>query len=82
LPPHNVIKIAKKEEYNAHTVPGISAEDCFYADMGVDPGKVGSQHFEAIQFMFYKRRVDPSAYLILRQVGIAVDMSAEKLSTG
>ncbi len=63
-------------------MPGISAEDCFYADMGVDPGKVGSQHFEVIQFMFYKRKVDPSAYLILRQVGIAVDVSAAKLSSG
>jgi phosphopentomutase len=81
LPPHNVIKVAKKEGYNAHTVPCISAEDCLYADMGVDPGNEGSQHFEVIQFMFYKRKVDPSAYLILRQV-LAVDMSAAKLSTG
>ena len=63
-------------------MPGISAEDCFYADMGVDPGNEGSQHFEVIQFMFYKRKVDPSAYLILRQVGIAVDVSAAKLSSG
>jgi uncharacterized protein YabN with tetrapyrrole methylase and pyrophosphatase domain len=82
LPPHNVIKIAKKEGYAAHMVPGISAEDCLYADLGVDPGKVGSQHFEASQFMFYQRQVDPSAYLILWQVGIAGDKSAAKFSTG
>ena len=82
LPPHNVIKIAKKEGYAAHMVPGISAEDCLYADLGVDPGKVGSQHFETSQFMFYQRKVDPSAYLILWQVGIAGDKSAAKLSTG
>ncbi len=82
LPPHDVIKIAKREGFNAQMVPGISAEDCLYADLGVDPGKVGSQHFEASQFMFYKRRVDPSAYLILWQVGIAGDISAAKLSTG
>jgi uncharacterized protein YabN with tetrapyrrole methylase and pyrophosphatase domain len=82
LPPHNVIKIAKKEGYAAKMVPGISAEDCLYADLGVDPGKVGSQHFEASQFMFYQRKVDPSAYLILWQVGIAGDKSAAKLRTG
>jgi uncharacterized protein YabN with tetrapyrrole methylase and pyrophosphatase domain len=82
LPPHNVIKTAKKEGYAAHMVPGISAEDCLYADLGVDPGKVGSQHFEASQFMFYQRNIDPSAYLILWQVGIAGDKSAAKFSTG
>ncbi len=82
LPAHKVIKIAKKEGYAAHMVPGISAEDCLYADLGIDPGKVGSQHFEASQFMFYQRKVDPSAYLILWQVGIAGDKSAAKLSTG
>lgn len=63
-------------------VPGISAEDCLYADLGVDPGMEGSQHFEASKFMFYKRRVDPNAYLILWQVVIAGDKSAAKLSTG
>jgi uncharacterized protein YabN with tetrapyrrole methylase and pyrophosphatase domain len=82
LPPHNVIQVAKKEGYAAHMVPGISAEDCLYADLGVDPGVVGSQHFEASQFMFYQRNVDPSAYLILWQVGIAGDKSAAKINTG
>jgi uncharacterized protein YabN with tetrapyrrole methylase and pyrophosphatase domain len=82
LPAHKVIKIARKEGYAAHMVPGISAEDCLYADLGVDPGIFGSQHFEASQFMFYQRKVDPSAYLILWQVGIAGDKSAAKLSTG
>lgn len=82
LPPHRVIETAKREGYAAHMVPGISAEDCLYADLGVDPGIFGSQHFEASQFMFYQRNVDPSAYLILWQVGIAGDKSAAKLSTG
>ena len=82
MPPHRVIATAKEEGYTAHMVPGISAEDCLYADLGVDPGIFGSQHFEASQFMFYQRNIDPSAYLILWQVGIAGDKSAAKLSTG
>jgi len=81
-PSHKLIETAKKEGYAAHMVPGISAEDCLYADLGVDPGLRGSQHFEASQFMIYKRKVDPSAYLVLWQVGIAGDKTAAKLSTG
>ena len=81
-PPHNAIETAKNEGYVAHMLPGISAEDCLYADLGVDPGRLGSQHFEASQFMCYQRNVDPSAYLILWQIGIAGDKSASKISTG
>lgn len=82
LPPHRVIDTARTEGYAAHMEPGISAEDCLYADLGVDPGVLGSQHFEASQFMFYQRNIDPSAYLILWQVGIAGDKSVSRLSTG
>ena len=62
--------------------PGISAEDCLYADLGIDPGSVGCQHYEASQFMFYRRRIDPSAYLVLWQVGIAGDRSLRRFATG
>jgi hypothetical protein len=63
-------------------VPGISAEDCLYADLGIDPGSVGCQHYEASQLMFYRRRIDPSAYLVLWQVGLAGDPSLARFSTG
>jgi hypothetical protein len=62
--------------------PGISAEDCLYADLGIDPGKFGCQHYEASQLMFYQRRIDPTAYLVLWQVGIAGDQSLARFSTG
>jgi uncharacterized protein YabN with tetrapyrrole methylase and pyrophosphatase domain len=79
--PHKVIETARSEGFEAHMEPGISAEDCLFADLGIDPGKSGCQHFEASQFMFYQRRVDPSAYLILWQVGIAGDRSAARFTT-
>ena len=63
--PHKVIAEAKAEGYYTHMEPGISAEDCLYAHLGIDPGAVGCQNFEASQFMFYVRNVDHSAYLIL-----------------
>ncbi|MHB8447184.1 MAG: SAM-dependent methyltransferase [Rudaea sp.] len=71
--PHEAIRIARKEGYAAHMEPGISAEDCLYADLGIDPGAVGCQHFEASQLLYYKRLIDTSAYLVLWQVGAVGD---------
>jgi len=68
--PHRAIAIARREGYSAHMEPGISAEDCLYADLGIDPGMVGCQHYEASQLLFYKRRIDPGAYLVVWQAGV------------
>ncbi|MBC3767829.1 SAM-dependent methyltransferase [Neptunicella marina] len=80
--PHRVVKEARKEGYEAHMEAGVSAEDCLYADMGIDPGRVGSQHFETTQLMKYQRQIDPTAYLILWQVGLAGDTTVKRFSTG
>lgn len=82
LVPHRAIALARAEGFAAHMEPGISAEDCLYADLGIDPGNRGCQHYEASQFMFYRRRIDPSAYLVLWQVGVAGDRSIRRSSTG
>ncbi len=79
--PHKAVELARAEGFAAHMEPGISAEDCLYADLGIDPGRFGCQHYEASQFMFYQRRIDPSAYLVLWQVGIAGDRSYRRYST-
>lgn len=81
LPPHETIKQARAEGYTAHMEPGISAEDCLYADLGIDPGKYGCAHFEASQFLFNHRSFDPSAYLVLWQVGVAGDKSLKVFET-
>jgi len=80
--PHRAVAQARAEGYEAHMEPGVSAEDCLYADLGIDPGSYGCQHYEASQFMFYRRRIDPSAYLVLWQVGVAGDRSLRRFSTG
>ncbi|GAB3338698.1 SAM-dependent methyltransferase [Marilutibacter aestuarii] len=80
--PHDTIAQARREGFHAHMEPGVSAEDCLYADLGIDPGLFGCQHYEASQFMFYRRRIDPSAYLVLWQVGIAGDRTCRRFSTG
>lgn len=82
LPPHKAIEIARGEGYRAHMEPGVSAEDCLYADLGIDPGSFGCQHYEASQLMFYRRRIDTSAYLVLWQAGVAGDKSLARFATG
>lgn len=82
LVPHRAIAQARAEGFAAHMEPGVSAEDCLYADLGIDPGMYGCQHYEASQFMFYRRRIDPSAYLVLWQVGVAGDRSVRRFQTG
>jgi len=82
LPTHKAIEIARREGYFAHMEPGVSAEDCLYADLGLDPGKYGCQHYEASQYMLYRRRVDTAAYLVLWQVGVAGDQSLARFATG
>lgn len=79
---HDAIAQARREGFPAHMEPGVSAEDCLYADLGIDPGRYGCQHYEASQFMFYRRRIDPAAYLVLWQIGIAGDRSCTRFSTG
>lgn len=80
--PHKAIEVARSEGYAAHMEPGISAEDCLYADLGIDPGRVGCQHYEASQLLFYQRRIDSTAYLVLWQVGLVGDQSLARFSTG
>ena len=73
---HDAIAAVRARGLVASMEPGISAEDCLYADLGIDPGDVGCQHYEASQFMAYRRRIDPSACLVLWQVGMAGDLAA------
>jgi hypothetical protein len=79
--PHKAIEVARSEGFAAHMEPGISAEDCLYADLGIDPGEVGCQHHEASQLLYYRRRIDPTAYLVLWQVGAVGDRAQARSST-
>jgi hypothetical protein len=80
--PHKAVAIARSEGYRAHMEPGVSAEDCLYADLGIDPGTYGCQHYEASQLLLYQRRIDPTAYLVLWQAGLVGDQSLTRFSTG
>lgn len=78
---HLAIKRARLEGYDAKMEPGISAEACLWADVGIDPGQSGHQSFEASQFMFYCHTPDPSTHLLLWQIGIAGEHTLTKFHT-
>lgn len=72
-PAHEAIRRARQERYAAHMLPGVSAEDCLFADLGIDPAVNGCQSYEATDFLLHDRVVDTSAQLILWQVGVVGD---------
>lgn len=80
--PHEVVRRARAEGFAARMEPGISAAACLYADLGIDPGEFGCQHYEASQFMLFRRCIDTAAYLVLWQVAVAGDRSLRRFATG
>ncbi len=79
-PSHESISRAKKEGFDAQMLPAISAEDCLFADLGVDPGDLGCQAYEASQFAFYQHRINTNSNLILWQIGVVGDETLTKFS--
>jgi hypothetical protein len=73
FPSHESIRRARSERYLAFMLPGVSAEDCLFADLNVDPAVNGCQSYEATDFLLHDRTVDPSSQLILWQVGVVGD---------
>jgi uncharacterized protein YabN with tetrapyrrole methylase and pyrophosphatase domain len=72
-PSHAAIRQARAEGHEARMLPAISAEDCLWPDLGVDPGVHGCQSYEARDFFIHERIFDPSAALILWQIAVLGD---------
>ena len=67
-PSHEAIARARAEGHQARMLPAVSAEDCLFADLGVDPATHGCASFDATTFLARPRPVDSSAGLVLWQV--------------
>lgn len=80
-PAHEAIRQAREAGYPARMYPGISAEDCLFADLGLDPAVHGCQSFEASDFLLHARRFDPTAALILWQPAALGDISRSSFQT-
>lgn len=70
-PSHEAIKQVRALGLRAEMLPGISAEDCLVADLGIDPAAFGCQSYEATQFLFRNYTLDPHMTQIIWQIGLA-----------
>jgi len=77
-PSHEAIRRARAEGFEAEMLPGVSAEDCLFADLGVDPGPLGCATFEATDFLIHRRRFDPASHLVLWQIGVVGEPAYRK----
>ena len=68
-PSHRSIDIARREGFTAKMLPGISAEDCLFADLNIDPAIPGCLTYEATDLLFRNKPLVPSSHLIVFQVG-------------
>lgn len=69
FPSHEAIIRASEEGFAARMLPGVSAEDCLFSDLGVDPGRRGCRTFDATDFLVRRRQPDATVPMILWQVG-------------
>lgn len=68
-PSHRAIAIARAEGHDAVMYAGVSAEDCLYAEVGVDPSRPGSQTVEATDLLLRNRPLLTHSHVIIFQVG-------------
>src|SRR5205823_7959491 len=66
-PAHESVRRARAEGFEATMLPGISAEDCLFADLGLDQGATGCQRYEATAFLNRTTTVDTRDGLVPRQ---------------
>jgi uncharacterized protein YabN with tetrapyrrole methylase and pyrophosphatase domain len=69
FPSVEAIIYAREEGFDARMLPGISAADCLFADLGLDPGRHGCLTFDATDFLVRRRAADVTVPMILWQVG-------------
>jgi hypothetical protein len=68
-PGPEMMRRASDSGVKAIMLPGISAADALYADLGLDPGRDGIQMFSATDFLLRRRVIDDSVPLVLWQMG-------------
>ena len=71
---HRSIARAREQGAIAWMVPGVSAEDCLFADLGFDPAERGCMSLDATDYLVNDRAADPAANLVLWQIGVVGDL--------
>jgi hypothetical protein len=71
---HRAVAIARREGYAASMLPGVSALDCLFADLGVDPCKPGCQILGATELLLRRRPMAIESHVVVLQVGMVGDL--------
>jgi hypothetical protein len=72
-PSYMCLRVAREEGYKAEMMPGISAVDSLFCDLGLDPFR-GTQIFESTNLLIRSRNIDASCFVILLQVASVGDL--------
>ncbi len=72
-PLHESVRRAREEGFEAEMLAGISAVDCLFADLGIDPTVNGCRSYEATYFLLRRLEPDPRSNLVLWQVGVIAE---------
>lgn len=78
-----VDKIKKRissEDIIIQVMPGISAMDCLFADLKIDPGSMGLQSYDATEFLLYDEKFSTTSHLVLWQIAIIGEIGVVKNS--
>lgn len=74
LPTHEAISALRKEGIPAQMLAGVSALDCLFADIGVDPAHDGCQMVEATDLLLRQRPLLSDGHVVIWQVGCIGDL--------
>jgi tetrapyrrole (corrin/porphyrin) methylase-like protein len=67
---HEAVRRALAEGFSARVFPAVSAIDCLFVDLGVDPGGRGLQLYDATDFLVSERTPDVAVPLVLWQISV------------
>lgn len=68
-PTNVIVEGSKRLRLRAKVLPGISAMDCLFVDLNLDPGVEGLQMYEATDMLLRKRPLQPDVPCLVWQIG-------------
>lgn len=71
---HLAIKMARDEGYPATMLAAVSATDCLFADLGIDPGEGTCETYEATDMLIRSRVPRPDSHVIVWQIGFVANI--------
>ncbi len=72
-PSHLALRTARREGYRAAMRPAVSALDCLFADLDVDPSTHSCQIFGATDLLIHGRVIDSTASVVIYQAACVGD---------